>query len=138
MDVQRAHLVFYVRDQEISRRFYAAVFERPPSLDADGMTEFDLADGAVLGLMPETGIRRLLEGRVDPGHARAGPRAELYLVVNDVPSHHRRALAAGARELDPPRPRDWGHIASYLSDPDGHVLAFGEPERAGGATNASS
>lgn len=37
---------------------------------------------------------------------------------------HARALAAGATELSPPAPRDWGHEASYLRDPDGHVLAF--------------
>ena len=27
-------------------------------------------------------------------------------------------------ELDPLRARDWGHLAAYSLDPDGHVLAF--------------
>ncbi len=54
-----AHFILYVADQERSTAFYAAVLARAPRLHVPGMTEFDLADGAVLGLMPETGVRRL-------------------------------------------------------------------------------
>ncbi len=34
-----------------------------------------------------------------------------------------RAIAAGARELSPLAPRDWGDEAAYFADPDGNVLA---------------
>lgn len=121
----RAHLILYVRDQAVSARFYRAVLAQAPSLDAPGMTEFDLGGHAVLGLMPEAGIRRLLGGTLpDPASARGVPRAELYLVVDDPGVCHARALAAGARELSPLQARGWGHTAAYSLDPDGHVLAF--------------
>jgi uncharacterized glyoxalase superfamily protein PhnB len=87
----------------------------------------------VLGLMPEQGIRRLLgPGLPDPAGAAGVPRAEVYLVLEspaDVDVHHRRALATGATELSPPAARDWGDIAAYSLDPDGHVVAFATPDR---------
>ncbi len=119
-----AHFILYVRDQRRSAAFWARVLGRAPRLDVPGMSEFDLGPGCVLGLMPEEGIARLLPAlSPSPLGARA-PRAEVYLVVEDPAAQHRRALAAGARELSPLLPRDWGHLAAYSSDPDGHVLAF--------------
>lgn len=123
----RAHLILYIRDQLVSARFYARALDRAPSLDVPGMTEFAL-DGAVLGLMPEASIKRLLGGAIDdPATARGIPRAELYLRVANAEEAHARALAGGARELSPVRDRDWGDRAGYVADPDGHVLAFAQP-----------
>jgi len=120
----RAHFILYVRDQHRARDFYASVLAIEPRLDVPGMTEFQLGEDAVLGLMPEEGIARLLQGRVRPDLSRGIPRAELYLMVDDVPRCHARALSAGATELSPPAARDWGDVASYVGDLDGHVLAF--------------
>jgi len=128
------HVILYVADQRRSAAFWAAVLARPPRLDAPGMTEFELPGGAVLGLMPEAGIRRLLGARLpDPAAARGVPRAELYLLVDDPQAVHARALAAGATELSPLLPRDWGQRAAYALDPDGHVLASAGERPAAGA-----
>lgn len=115
------HLIFYVRDQSASARFYAAVLQLEPFLDVPGMTEFQL-EGCLLGLMPEAGITRLLGEVCGSG----GVRAELYLEVPDAAACHARALAAGARELSPLAPRNWGHRVAYSVDFDGNVLAFAE------------
>lgn len=121
----RAHLILYVRDQRASARFYEAALGIPPRLDVPGMTEFELSDGCVLGLMPEAGARQLLgDGVPDPAGATGVPRAELYLTVDDPTAWLARAVAAGAREVDPVRPREWGHEAGYCVDGDGHVVAF--------------
>lgn len=128
--VRRSHLILYVRDQAASARFYRAALATAPSLDVPGMTEFALGAETVLGLMPEAGIRRLLPSLPDPAAASGVPRAELYLVVDDPAACHARALAAGASELSPLLPRDWGHRAAYSLDPDGHVLAFAAAEAA--------
>ena len=116
----RAHFIVYVPDQEAAARFFRSVLAAEPRLDVPGRTEFELG-GAVLGLMPEAGIRRLVG--VEP----TGNRAELYLVVDDPAAFHARALAAGARELSPLRRRDWGDEAAYSLDPVGTVLAFARP-----------
>ncbi|GJM44654.1 MAG: hypothetical protein DHS20C21_14960 [Gemmatimonadota bacterium] len=123
-----AMFILYVRDQERSRRFYEAVLGRSPTLDVPGMCEFALPGGATLGLMPEAGIRRLLgDALPDPATGGGVPRAELYLVVPNPGDFHARALAAGARELSPLTPRDWGDRVAYCLDPDGHVLACAQP-----------
>ena len=119
-----AHFILYVSDQRAARDFFASVLERAPRLDVPGMTEIDLPGGAVLGLMPETGIRRLLGDALPRAMAPASLRAELYLLVDDVHAVHGRALAAGAKELSAPALRDWGHVVAYSLGPDGHVLAF--------------
>lgn len=101
-----------------------------PTLDVPGMTEFSLPGGAVLGLMPTSGIARLL-GDGLPGVAAQPevPRAELYLLVDDVAPYVARALAAGAREVSPVQSRDWGDRAGYFQDPDGHVVVIAVREQ---------
>jgi catechol 2,3-dioxygenase-like lactoylglutathione lyase family enzyme len=126
--LQRTHFILYVRDQEVSTRFYSHVLGIEPSLDVPGMTEFILPGNSILGLMPEAGIRNLLGAALpDPATARGIPRSEIYLVVQDPASYHRRALEAGARELSSLSARDWGHHAAYSLDPDSHVVAFARP-----------
>lgn len=123
--ILRSHFILYVADQARSGAFYARVLGYAPRLEVPGMTEFDLAGGAVLGLMPAAGIRGLLgEALPDPAAAAGIPRAELYLLVDEPEVFQARAVAAGARELSPVIPRDWGHTAGYVVDADGHVVAF--------------
>ena len=95
-----AHFILYVADQTAAAAFWTSVLDREPSHDSPGMTEFTLNAGAVLGLMPESGITALLgPGLPDPGRARGIPRSEVYLVVDD---------------------------AAYCVDPNAHVVAFAE------------
>ena len=122
------HFILFVSDPDASRRFYSLVLAAEPILDDPGMTEFRLGQEAVLGLMPEDGICRLLgQSITHPALARGVPRSELYLVVEDAREFHARALAAGAREISPLTARDWDHEVAYSLDPDGHLLAFANP-----------
>ncbi len=123
--ITRSHFILYVEDPSSSKQFYSAVLGLEPTLDVPGMTEFRLNDGTVLGLMPVDGILRLLANRIpDPRGGSGIPRSELYLLVDDPGSYHRRAVSGGAKELSALAPRDWGHEAAYSLDADGHVLAF--------------
>jgi catechol 2,3-dioxygenase-like lactoylglutathione lyase family enzyme len=132
--VGASHFILYVADQAASARFYRQVLAADPRLDVPGMTEFVLPGGAVLGLMPEAGIRRLLGAALpDSAQAQGVPRAELYLLVEDPGACHARALDAGARELSPLQRRGWGHVVAYALDRDGHVLAFARAGLSGSA-----
>mgnify|MGYP000849117200 FL=1 len=123
--IRRANLILYVSDQQRSRDFYAQVLQLSPTLDVPGMTEFSLSDSLILGLMPEKGIVRLLGNSIkDPALATGIPRAELYLSVEQPQQYHQRALQAGATELKTYSLMNWGDMAAYSLDPDGHVLVF--------------
>lgn len=131
-----SYFILYVADQEQSTAFYSAVLGHSPRLHVPGMSEFGLPGGGVLGLMPEQGIRRLLGPALpDPSPGRGIPRCELYLMVSEPAAWHARSLAAGAKELSPLQPRNWGHLAAYSLDRDGHVLAFAtvDPDASTGA-----
>ncbi|PIQ29047.1 glyoxalase [bacterium (Candidatus Blackallbacteria) CG17_big_fil_post_rev_8_21_14_2_50_48_46] len=117
--------VLYVADQVKSAGFYRVVLDLEPCLDVPGMTQFELHQGSLLGLMPETGIQRLLGDQIpDLSLFRGVPRAELYLRVAEPQRYHARVLAQGGKELSPLQKRGWGDLAAYSQDLDGHVLAF--------------
>ncbi len=132
--MQYALFILYVSDQARSRDFYRAVLGIEPFVDVPGMTEFRLNEGAILGLMPEAGIARLISPPPDgsgelPGlpHPASGngiPRAELYIPSADPQADLEKLIAAGGRLLSAAAPRNWGDTVSYGLDPDGHVIAF--------------
>lgn len=125
MPISYIQFILYVEDQSRSKDFYRRVLMAEPCLDVHGMTEFILSDTVKLGLMPESGIAKILTGKMPhPGNGNGIPRCELYLKVDMPEEYIKRAIAAGAREISPFSKRDWGDLAAYLSDPDGHVIAF--------------
>lgn len=116
--------ILYVRDQAVSTAFYERVLVQPPRLNVPGMTEFQLTDSSVLGLMPEAGIKKLLPNMPDPAAGNGAPRAELYLYVDEPGTFYDRAIEARATPLDGLKNRDWGDEAAYCMDLDRHVIAF--------------
>ena len=89
------------------------------------MTEFMLADNCKLGLMPETGINKILSGKTpSPSLGNGIPRCELYLYRADMDEISQRLITAGAKEISPVQLRSWGDIAGYYSDPDGHIIVI--------------
>lgn len=119
--------ILYVNDQSTSSIYYKAVLQLDPVLDVPGMTEFEIAPHIRLGLMPESRIAPIISPPMpDPASGNGVPRCELYLYVADPESYAQRAVEAGGEEVSPFSERNWGDRAVYVSDPDGHVLAFGK------------
>jgi catechol 2,3-dioxygenase-like lactoylglutathione lyase family enzyme len=118
-------IILYVQDQKRSRDFYTALLEISPRLDVPGMTELQLNDHCILGLMPESGISRILCDTVPaPASGNGIPRCELYLIHNDPAYMLQKAIGLGALMISPAATRDWGHTVAYVADPDGHIIAF--------------
>lgn len=118
-------LILYVADQERSTSFYKMLLQKDPTLHEPGMTEFELSPYTRLGLMPASGIARLIcPVMPDPAAASGIPRCEVYLYVGDPQTYVEAAEQAGALLISPLQKRDWGDEAAYFADPDGHVLAF--------------
>lgn len=123
----KSHLIFFVSDQDKSTSFYEAILGFMPRLNVSGMTEFQINEGSILGLMPETGIKKLLGNKItDPSLVRGVPRAELYLITRNAEGIYRRAVEIKAPILSPFEKRSWGHVTAYFADPDGHIIAVTE------------
>lgn len=125
MQINHYEIILYVSDQKRSRDFYSALLAKEPSLDVPGMTEFILSDNLKLGLMPETGIAKILSDKTPhPSTGNGIPRCELYLLVEEPNKLYQHALSLGASEISPLGLRNWGDQVGYVSDYDGHIIAF--------------
>ena len=86
MSISKESMMFiiYAKNQEKAKKFYESLLGYKPTLDVPGMTEFALAPNVSLGIMPETGIMRLLENKIpNPTQANGIPRCEIYLYVDN-------------------------------------------------------
>lgn len=123
----QTQFILYVANQEKSKCFYEQLLNIKPSLHVLGMTEFQLSESTKLGLMPENGIAKIL-GNSTP-HPNTGngiPRCELYLKVKNANEYLERGIQLGAKMISPLQQRDWGDKVGYITDADGHVIAFAE------------
>lgn len=119
--------ILYVSDQERSTKFYSEILEMEAVLNVPGMTEFRLSENVKLGLMPEAGIVKILENKItNPAAANGISRCELYLKTDDIQKKYRFLIQKGIEILKNPAEMNWGDTVFYLSDPDGHIIAFAQ------------
>ena len=119
--------IIYVSDQNKSMEFYRNLLDKEPVLHVPGMTEFAFSETCKLGIMPESGIAKIIEEKTQhPANGNGIPRCELYLEVAAIESYYKRAKALDAVLVSDTMDRDWGHRVCYFADPDGHIIAFAE------------
>lgn len=125
--IRHVETILYVSDQARSTAFYERLFRKEADLNVPGMTEFIVAEGFKLGLMPNKGIATILQEHTPhPDEGNGIPRCELYFLVEDLQLEFDNAHNAGAQLISPIQDRDWGDQACYFADPDGHIIAFAE------------
>lgn len=125
--IKEIEFILYVADQKKSRNFYSFVLNLIPSLDVEGMTEFMLGENCKLGLMPENGIAKILSNKTPhPASGNGIPRCEIYLKLDNSENYFSRAVDAGGKIISEFVLRDWGDNVAYISDLDGHIIAFAE------------
>ena len=119
--------IIYVRDQLKSKKFYEELLQIEPSLNVPGMTEFRLSENVKLGLMPENGIAKIISNKLpNPQKGNGIPRCELYLKIKDPDKYIKRGIELGGKEISKLQDRNWGDKVGYISDLDGHIIAFAE------------
>ncbi|NUM50597.1 MAG: VOC family protein [Flavobacteriales bacterium] len=117
--------ILYVKDQNSSSLIYEKLLRIRPHLHVPGMTEFILNEKTKLGLMPESGIAKILSDKTrHPATGNGIPRAEVYLYVKNIQEFHKRAIELEFTEVSGIEKRSWGDVACYFADPDGHIIAF--------------
>lgn len=122
-----SEFILYVDNQEVSSRFYEALFRTKPILEVPGMTEFILSETLKIGLMPNNGIAKIITPTtVHPEKGNGIPRCELYFYVENIELEYQNALQAGAKIISGIENRNWGDRVCYFADLDGHIIAFAE------------
>lgn len=117
--------ILYVSDQDKSTAFYTNLLQLKPSLHVPGMTEFQINECTKLGLMPEEGISNIISPIMPhPKEANGIPRCELYLTVENADAYIERGMELGGKMISKLQLRNWGDEVAYISDIDGHILAF--------------
>ena len=125
--MKEIEFILYVSNQQKSKDFYQQLLNIKPSLDVPGMTEFKLKEEVKLGLMPEGGIAKILDGKIShPSNGQGIPRCELYLVVENAQEFMDKGIKLGGKKISKLSDRDWGDRVGYISDLDGHIIAFAE------------
>lgn len=125
--MKEIEFILYVQNQNLSTAFYEKLLRKKASLHVPGMSEIVFNDHCKLGLMPVSGITKIIGHRLpSPENGQGIPRCELYFVVEDVDFEFNHAEECGATLVSPVMERDWGHRVCYFADPDGHVIAFAE------------
>ena len=125
--MKEIEFILYVTDQTLSKCFYEELLKIKPCLDVPGMTEFQLTESVKLGLMPENGIAKILSDKMPhPKQGTGIPRCEIYLKVENAQAYLKRGVQLGGKMISELEERDWGDKVGYLSDLDGHVIAFAE------------
>ena len=123
--ILKTEIILYVADQNRSREFYSKILNLQLVLNVLGMTEFKLNNNLKLGLMPESGIAKILGDKTPhPASGNGIPRCELYLHTDNIEESFNTAILNGANEISKIQDRDWGDSVGYVADFDGHIIAF--------------
>lgn len=130
--MNKTYFIVYVEDQNKTKMFYELLFKNKPIVDEPGMTEFELPDGSILGIMPIKSTKKLFgEDYYSKLSLKSLSKFELYFLVDNAKELHTRALQLGGIELRKFEDMDWGERAAYSMNHDGHILAFAEKIKKG-------
>jgi lactoylglutathione lyase len=127
MHIEKTHIILFVSDQTESTERYCLLFNKMPRLDVPGMTEFELSEHLILGLMPNEGSGKILTPVLPhPSKGNGIPRCEVYLYVKNLEAEYARCQTLPFTLVSPLETRNWGDRAFYLADGDGHVIGVAE------------
>jgi uncharacterized glyoxalase superfamily protein PhnB len=126
-DMPRITASIYYEDVAAALDWLAKAFGfrermRMPGLDGSIMhAEMELADGVIMLGRPNEAYR-------NPKRL-GGVTQSLYVYVDDVDDHFRRARAAGATITQEPKDEFWGDRQYGAEDPEGHHWYFAQHVR---------
>ena len=118
MRIIRSNPVLAVHDLELSGAWYRDVLGCELDDVEPGNWQFCRAGDTIFMLGRCPGV---------PPASEIGDHSYVaYLQVEDVDAFHRRATAAGADVMHPPRDEPWGMRELALRSPDGHHFTLGQ------------
>jgi lactoylglutathione lyase len=112
-------ITLFVADVEVSKSFYANVFELPVFYEDPNSVVFKFGDTLI----------NLLRGSEAPcliapaavGADEDGSRFQFTITVDDVDQRCVELISRGVELLNGPMDRPWGIRTASFKDPDGHI-----------------
>jgi len=120
------YTILYVESVEASLTFYERAFGLARAMLHPSGDYGELATGATTLSFSSRRLMREL-GKTPGAPDPKAPVFEIAFETDDVPAAYDRAVAAGARPLQPPREEAWGQTTSYVADPDGYMVEICSP-----------
>jgi len=120
------YTILYVESVETSLAFYERAFGLARAMLHPSGDYGELATGATTLSFSSRRLMREL-GKTPGAPDPKAPVFEIAFETDDVPAAYDRAVAAGARPLQPPREEAWGQTTSYVADPDGYMVEICSP-----------
>ncbi|MFI5974319.1 VOC family protein [Streptomyces sp. NPDC051452] len=108
----------------------AAIRQLTEALGFTELSVYETEDGKVMHAELVQGNGAVMlgsrgrDGRFDAAMRDAGPAA-VYVVVDDVDAHHRRAVEHGVEILTPPTDQEYGSRDYLARDAEGNIWSFG-------------
>jgi catechol 2,3-dioxygenase-like lactoylglutathione lyase family enzyme len=124
MDISYQSCILFVRDIAASRRFYEVLLGQQVELDhgssivyksGPALWHVDHAFETIYGRPPDTAVRL------------GGENCELHFETADIQAASARLVEANVEFVHPMREMPWGKRILRFRDPDGHIVALGEP-----------
>jgi len=123
------YVILYVDNVEATLEFYERAFglERRMLDDTKNYGELETG-GTRLAFAANELVRNMIPVNVEQsGPHKPAPPFELAMVIDDVDSGFRQALAAGAVEVKSPEKKPWGQIVGHVRDRNGFLIEICSP-----------
>lgn len=115
--------VIFVLDIAASRRFYKELLGQKVEMDLG--PSVDLAGFALWQV--DHAFQTIYERLPDKAERRVRPTYELHFETADAKTASARLAKTGVEFVHPLREMPWGKRILRVHDPDGHIVAVGEP-----------
>jgi catechol 2,3-dioxygenase-like lactoylglutathione lyase family enzyme len=116
--------VIFVQDIAASRRFYEELLSQEVEMDVGPSVEFR---GGLALWQVDHAYQTIYERVPDTAERLGGQNHELHFETADAKAASVRLLGAGVEFVHPLREMPWGKRIFRVRDPDGHIVALGEP-----------
>ena len=123
------YMIIYVPNVAASLAFFekAFGFKRRFLHDSGTYGELDTGETTLAFAAHSLGATHFPNGYVEASASLEPLGVEIAFVTSSVADAHTKAIAAGARELNPPEEKPWGQTVSYVRCPDGTLVELCTP-----------
>lgn len=127
--IRFAYTILYVRDVIQTLSFYEKAFGFKRKFVAPGNEYGELDTGATIlsFAVIDLAKKNLPDGFIESNLKSKPFGIEVGLVTDDVDKTFKKALSAGAVEVQKPKTKPWGQVVSYVRDPEGLLIEICSP-----------